>query len=48
MAKPHQEFIVFLENAGFPQPCARELGTETFPGSSGLRYAGSVGLNAKV
>lgn len=48
MTKPHREFSFFLENVGFPQSCAREPGTETFPGSSGLRYAGSAGLNTKV
>jgi len=48
MAKPHCEFSFFLENAGFPQPCAREPGTETFPGSAGLGYVGSGGLNTKA
>lgn len=36
MAKPQRELSFFLENADFPQGCDRELGTETFPGSSGL------------
>lgn len=47
MAKPCHAFSFFPENVDFPQFRARQPGTETFPGSSGIRDASSAGLNAK-